>query len=1470
MTRSKLTNNRYGWFGWTTAVCVVFASPAWAQLQSAGPVSTGDDESPAACTEDGLVYPSCTWPDTNFGVGVRRSQTFNTSGLRPVRGLFVDPQGNVIMGGEKLVSGQSELNIIKYERDGDTAWAVSPGISTNDYAKDVAVDLSGDVLVAEDYQENGHFKIAVIKLRGSNGSTVWSAFWPPSAESYDVTVRRVMVDDDGSSYLVGVAADTDLVTIKFGPNGDRQWVFRQATQPGNTILAEQVGTDSSGNVYALTRNSTGDASAIVKLTPQGQLSDSWRDLGDGVGIRRYAGEYFTSMVVHRTGRLMIGGNNNLGQPKVRVLRTNGTLEWGITHTTGTGHFNAVTCNETGEFAATGYMGDDIFTVKYNTDGSRTWGVGKTWDGTNRIDRGNDVLMDRLGNVYSAGTTDQGNATGNDWVLIKYDTEDGHEVWTDFPSNALIFNNNGNWVKSDGVSFAQIDGGGFLYLGGYVSRNNGNTDATVVKLGQPFLSSPVQYFSSDVQMKTSNQSIWTGGQGGVTYPLPILDRDFDVDVHPGGEDAGFGGGLDLVIDGDGGNGKANLSVGLRAEASGGTVDANIPYNVQLQGPGRDDIINGKPVTLVTSYARDPSSSVSVQPITLDAFLTIGVRVHMLVHTWLEAFGDYVLDFYLINRDICLDENTNNGQCDPGDFDILSLSWILQQFGLGEFDLPYNAGSGEYRIPQVAPRGKIDSNGEFHLQGDDPFLSITLDATGFVASKFGIVTSFEEGIDLAGAGNAELTAGVAQASLTGDFSLDQDFDFTPGAPSVRFTFSDGLPAKTINLGDQLTFDMPADADVVVTPHFKVPAGNNFTSTTNISFRPTVEFDGLAASAHAEAFDVTLLDKSLCFICESYSPGQLLQRIYRDSFNLGGFTEVAGAPFTIIGRVATNPELLAASRDGADVYLFDQTSVVSNYPQVLADFDEFVSGTTSMLLYGKDFLSTANCKAWFTHLGRSEQLTTTRLSDNELLVELPNKFRLLSGIGRLQVKSNRGNSNTIDFPIRNPFPNIVTVGPNLWAADPDFTNILITVVDGKTSAGTDSYIARSDYFAKLKQLWIDSGLPGTIDGTFTSVNFNSLPPMPRLLWNDEALTPYGEPLDSGLLWAEVPRNYYGAPVNVEVSIISPGPGGGQSVSVPLTVAAPKPEITAITPDTVSPGSPDLRVVIHGPENVGWWQDTNGAFVEQQRRSNFNRASQVLWDGSSSGVETRFVSSAHLVAIIPASKLQSGGTHYITVQTPSNGTFYFDHNAGSLVSSGGVSNRVRFQVKYPRPEVTAVSPTQLATTSLLDDHRDYDLALIGTGFSDTTLAYWNGSARTTFVESDTLLQVKLLPEDVQTPGDYDIYAVTPGPGGGRTDTIAITVIPDDGDHPAPRLTLLTPNSARKDSGDTVVTVDGTGFYFGTRMYWNNETSILFSRYISATRMEITVPADRLHTAGAFPIHAVNASPGGGTSNDLLFTVVP
>ncbi|MBL8879040.1 MAG: hypothetical protein JNG88_07955 [Phycisphaerales bacterium] len=1400
---------------------------------------------------------------------MRRFRGFEESTLQAVRGMFVDPQGNVVIGGSQEVNsgaGTDELIIIKYERDGDTAWQVSPGISaSHDYCSDLAVDLRGDVVVMEQLLENGRYKAGIIRLRGTNGSTMWSAVWPPADEAFDVQLRRVIVDGEGNSYIVGAVdyiGSTDLLVIKYGPTGDRQWVLTYATHPGEFILAEQVATDASGNVYALTRNTTGDTSVIVKITRDGELSPSWRDNGNGVGVRRFADDFFTALAVQRSGRLMMAGSESATDyPKVRVLNPDGNSDWAFVSNAGglAGHFNDAVTNEAGEFAAVGTLEDDVVTIKFNPDGTRPWtGNRRLWDGSGQRDEGNAVFMDRLGNVYSAGST-RTSTSNSKWVLIKYKTDSGDLVWTDLPDSAFMREFDSS--NHDGVRYASIDGGGQIYLGGYVGRNaNGYYDTSVMKLGQPFLSAPEQLFSSDVKFETTDQSIWGPGQGNQEATFTIFQEGFRVDEHPGGSEAGFGGGLDIQLN-NGGSGDATIGVSLFAIADGGSVDASLPFSTAFFAPGRDEIINGKPVTIVTTYAPDPSGSVAISPVQLEAGIHANANIDTWFHVWLEAFGELILNWDVINRVIAFD------------VDLLTTSDILAQFGVGEFDLPAGLGGGNYQIPQVAPRGSYDANGEAHLQGDDPFLSMRADITNFVSQQFGYPTVFSEGIDLAGAGNAEVEAGIAQVYLEADFSLDQAFDFTPGVPRVRFTFTDGIAAQEIDLGQPLVFSMPADANVTVTPTFKIRTGNNWTTTTNITFRPEVGFDGIYGSAFAEAFDVTLLDRGFCFGCFPYSPGQLGVQLAQNTFRLGGFQEIQGTPFTIIGRVATAPELTASSVDGADVYLFDQVAVVDNYATVSADFNEFVGGTTPMLLFGIDFLASANPAARFTMHGYTETLPTTRLSNNELLVEIPNKFRLLSGIGRLQVTSNRGNSNSLDFVIRNPFPNVVTVGPNLWAADPDFTDLLITVVDGKTSAGTDSYIARSDYYAKLKQLWLDSSLPGTIEATFTQVNFNGLPPMPKMLWNDDTLTPYGEPLDSGLLWAQLPRDYYGSPLNVEVAVVSPGPGGGTSESVPLTVAAPCPRITDVSPDTIPPGSGDLRIVIRGPEHVGKWEDRGVAdpYSEQERRSNFNRATTVLWNGSSDGVETRFVSSSHLVAIISAANLQTGGTHYISVQTPSNGTYYFDQNTGSQVPSGGVSNRIRFQVRYPRPEILDVSPTQLSTSSLdyEDGERTYDLALRGAAFSATTTVFWNGSPRQTFYESPEVLQVKLIPADVAVPGDNFVHAVTPGPGGGRSEEVLVPVVLD-GEHAVPVLTGLIPSSALRGSGDTIVTVNGTGFYFGTRVYWNNEIPMLYSRYISPTRMEVTVPAEKLTTAGTFSIHAVNAPPGGGQSNDMFFTVVP
>src|ERR1019366_8501342 len=68
-------------------------------------------------------------------------------------------------------------------------------------------------------------------------------------------------------------------------------------------------------------------------------------------------------------------------------------------------------------------------------------------------------------------------------------------------------------------------------------------------------------------------------------------------------------------------------------------------------------------------------------------------------------------------------------------------------------------------------------------------------------------------------------------------------------------------------------------------------------------------------------------------------------------------------------------------------------------------------------------------------------------------------------------------------------------------------------------------------------------------------------------------------------------------------------------------------------------------------------------------------------------------------------------------------------------------------------------------------------------------------------------------------------------------------------------------------LTVNGNGFVLGSKVQWNG--SSLSTNYVNATQMSALMPASILSSAGPNSITVFNASPGGGTSPALTFTVL-
>jgi hypothetical protein len=214
------------------------------------------------------------------------------SGADYLSSVAVDGAGNIIVVGQfsgamtglespaiNLTSnGSSDGIVIKYNAFGGSQWAQRVGGSGADYLSSVAVDGTGNVIVAGQFSgtttglespainptSNGSSDGIVIKYNASGGSQ-WAQRIGGSSVDY---LRAVAVDGSGNVVVVGTFAGTttglsspasnvtsggyyDAVVVKYNASGESQWAQRFGGSGGDHL--NSVAVDGSGNVLAVGR-----------------------------------------------------------------------------------------------------------------------------------------------------------------------------------------------------------------------------------------------------------------------------------------------------------------------------------------------------------------------------------------------------------------------------------------------------------------------------------------------------------------------------------------------------------------------------------------------------------------------------------------------------------------------------------------------------------------------------------------------------------------------------------------------------------------------------------------------------------------------------------------------------------------------------------------------------------------------------------------------------------------------------------------------------------------------------------------------------------------------------------------------------------------------------------------------------------------------------------------------------------------
>ena len=236
--------------------------------------------------------------------------------------LAVDKKGAVVVAGFSAdTTGFYGWRVIKWSASGAQKWAASfpaPLAGSNAFARDVAVDSSGDVYVcgSETYgpgdPSGDDVALVVRKLSGSTGALLWEARYTGPAAGYNAG-DAIALDPAGNAYVTGygdgTGETTDMVLAKYAhADGRKVWLRRidgpdGADDEGITLAVTGAGVWMVGRAW-----STADDTCrvlLVRYTLTGKRSwlRTWAEAPD-------ASSYGDALAVDAAGNAVVAGSSN--------------------------------------------------------------------------------------------------------------------------------------------------------------------------------------------------------------------------------------------------------------------------------------------------------------------------------------------------------------------------------------------------------------------------------------------------------------------------------------------------------------------------------------------------------------------------------------------------------------------------------------------------------------------------------------------------------------------------------------------------------------------------------------------------------------------------------------------------------------------------------------------------------------------------------------------------------------------------------------------------------------------------------------------------------------------------------------------------------------------------------------------------------------------------------------------------------
>lgn len=315
-------------------------------------------------------------------------------------------------------------------------------------------------------------------------------------------------------------------------------------------------------------------------------------------------------------------------------------------------------------------------------------------------------------------------------------------------------------------------------------------------------------------------------------------------------------------------------------------------------------------------------------------------------------------------------------------------------------------------------------------------------------------------------------------------------------------------------------------------------------------------------------------------------------------------------------------------------------------------------------------------------------------------------------------------------------------------------------------------------------------------------------------------------------------------QVTVVSPGPGGGTSNALPFAIQDTTPPTSAVAPLPAQTNTMSFTVLWSGSDELG-----GSGLKDYDIYVSDNAGAYTLWQSAVTQTSATYIGVAgHTYRFYSIARDNAG-------------------NVEAVPAEPDAVTTVRAAPMNPAPLIAFINPQAAAAGGAA-----FTLTVQGTGFVNSSTVRWNGQPRQTTFVSDTQLTAALPASDIAAAGSAQVRVVNPAPGGGTsnaqvfligTPTLGLSVglIRQGGEIVASITVANTGTAPAADVRVTSSTLDSTG----TSSPLPAALGEISAGHSRAVTLRFAAPAPGTRT-----VLRVNGTFSGGTFGGSLRITVP